>query len=191
MKNRSNQSGFTVVETLLILVIVGIIGFTGWFVWQSQNKANDTLDAANTSKTATYTKQTTKVATNQAQESQFLVIKEWSVKMKIPPGLEGVKYGRGTVTGGDIFVISTKTGEELGPACTVNETGFGWIQRSKTDITGPGGPSILNKAQPISGYYYYYHAPQAACASTNDSGAVEMPQVKLVKELIQSVEANN
>ena len=46
------QSGFTLIEGLLILVIVGLLGGTGWYVWNAHNKANDTLtnaDAANSS----------------------------------------------------------------------------------------------------------------------------------------------
>lgn len=44
------QSGFTVIEVLLILIIVGLIGGTGWYVWHANNNANKNLDiAANTS----------------------------------------------------------------------------------------------------------------------------------------------
>ncbi len=33
-----NQAGFSVIESVLILVIVGMVGLVGWFVWQSENK---------------------------------------------------------------------------------------------------------------------------------------------------------
>jgi len=39
--------GFTIVETILILVIVGILGGTGWYVWNASSKTNNTYDTAN------------------------------------------------------------------------------------------------------------------------------------------------
>lgn len=50
----NNQSGFTVVEGLLILVIVGVLGFTGWYVMNSKknvDKTNQQTVAASQSKT--------------------------------------------------------------------------------------------------------------------------------------------
>lgn len=44
---KKNQQGFSVVESLLILVVVGIIGFVGWYVWQAKNKTNKSPDTAN------------------------------------------------------------------------------------------------------------------------------------------------
>ena len=35
-KLKKNENGFSVVESLLILIIVGLIGFVGWYVWHSR-----------------------------------------------------------------------------------------------------------------------------------------------------------
>lgn len=35
------DGGFTVIESILLLVIAGIIGFTGWYVWSSKNKTEN------------------------------------------------------------------------------------------------------------------------------------------------------
>jgi hypothetical protein len=56
MKLSSNQSGFTVVEGIAIIVIVAILGFTGWFVWSSQKATSKTLSDTNKSATAQSTK---------------------------------------------------------------------------------------------------------------------------------------
>src|SRR3990167_10813275 len=46
---KRNQSGFTVVELLVILVVVGILGFIGYRVYQSSpKKNNDSQNATNT-----------------------------------------------------------------------------------------------------------------------------------------------
>lgn len=43
------QSGFSVIEALLILVIVGMLGFTGWYVWHAKQNAYNILSADNSS----------------------------------------------------------------------------------------------------------------------------------------------
>ncbi len=40
------QSGFALIEGVLILVIVGIIGFTGYRVWQAQTDVNNASKSA-------------------------------------------------------------------------------------------------------------------------------------------------
>jgi len=47
MNKRYNNSGFSAVEALLILVVVGILGFTGWFVYHSKQAADKTLTNTN------------------------------------------------------------------------------------------------------------------------------------------------
>jgi hypothetical protein len=65
---KKNQSGFSAIAALLILVIVGIIGGTGWYVVQANNKATDTLDNAGlgTTAKAKKKKQTTPTPASQA-----------------------------------------------------------------------------------------------------------------------------
>lgn len=35
---KKNQSGFSAVELLILLVVIGLIGGAGWYVWQSKSK---------------------------------------------------------------------------------------------------------------------------------------------------------
>jgi hypothetical protein len=48
-KPRNIETGFSVIEALLILGIVGMLGFTGWFVWHAKQVADKTLTADNSS----------------------------------------------------------------------------------------------------------------------------------------------
>lgn len=41
---KSGQRGFTVVETLLVLILLAIIGFTGYYVWHTQKNTNSTYN---------------------------------------------------------------------------------------------------------------------------------------------------
>lgn len=50
---KKTQSGFALIEGLLIILILAIIGFGGYYVWHSQQQTNKTLDTAkNTSQNA-------------------------------------------------------------------------------------------------------------------------------------------
>lgn len=46
---KKQQSGFSVIEGLLILVILAILGFTGWYVYHSSNQTDNSLSSANNS----------------------------------------------------------------------------------------------------------------------------------------------
>src|SRR5665213_1817337 len=56
MSKGKNDSGFGIVEGLLVLVVVGILGFTGWFVWHSKQAVDKTLVVNSTA--PTFKKQT-------------------------------------------------------------------------------------------------------------------------------------
>jgi Tfp pilus assembly protein PilV len=55
---RSDQAGFSIVETLLILVIISILGFTGWYVYHAKQTSNKNY-STNNSTVPTYKKKTT------------------------------------------------------------------------------------------------------------------------------------
>jgi len=57
MTKPNSDSGFSVVEVLLILVIVGILGFTGWYVYHAKQISNKNY-SANSSIVPAYKKKT-------------------------------------------------------------------------------------------------------------------------------------
>ncbi len=92
MERAIKQTGFAVVEALLIFVIIGIIGGTSWYVWKTQKSAkqsnNATQPISNT--------QTKPVPSNNNQTPEsmqkYLDIKEWGVKLKLSEKSTGVYY---------------------------------------------------------------------------------------------------
>ena len=53
---KSGQKGFTIVETLLVLILISILGFTGYYVYHSRNNAKSTYNnAASTNLSPTQT----------------------------------------------------------------------------------------------------------------------------------------
>lgn len=73
---RSKQSGFTIIEAILIFIIAGIIGGTGWYVWHSQKNADKSYDNSSNSSTTTTPKlHTAQEAVNFVQNTYNSYIK--------------------------------------------------------------------------------------------------------------------
>lgn len=47
MGSKRVQSGFGVVEVVIVVVILAAIGFTGWYVWQAQNRSSGQQPSTN------------------------------------------------------------------------------------------------------------------------------------------------
>jgi len=56
MNNLKNSKGFTLVETLLVLLVVAVIGFGGYYVWQNQHKDETKVSSTKAAVTKTETK---------------------------------------------------------------------------------------------------------------------------------------
>jgi hypothetical protein len=85
-KNQVSNKGFTVIESLLILVVVGILGFTGWFVWHSTQKVNQTnKNAVSDSQPAVYNKK----YTDTAKVFTLTYPANWKLTFDSPQGGEG------------------------------------------------------------------------------------------------------
>jgi Tfp pilus assembly protein PilV len=70
MAKINNDSGFSVVEALLIVIVVGILGFTGWFVYHARNAADRDYSAQPATTTQATTKKKTAVPATSKPESQ-------------------------------------------------------------------------------------------------------------------------
>lgn len=92
MRKNSNQSGFAILEIIIILIILGLVSFTGWFVWHKHNtnKAHNSSSAASQAKAASSKKSSN--AKPAPPPQQYLVIKEWGVKIPLSAQITGAYY---------------------------------------------------------------------------------------------------
>jgi hypothetical protein len=122
MKNL-NQSGFSAIEAVLLVVIVAIIGGTGYFVWHAKQNTDKSLnDTANSQpgiakaskitdfagcKAATgsklletYPEQCVTKSGQKFTNQQYLEIKEWGIKLPLTSPIASVVYSSGQYSTG-------------------------------------------------------------------------------------------
>jgi len=68
---KTDQTGFSIIEALLILVVVGILGFTSWYVYHAKQVSGKNYSAVNNSTTPTYNKRTATKATTSTTANQY------------------------------------------------------------------------------------------------------------------------
>lgn len=120
---KSGQKGFTVIETLLVLILLAILGFTGYYVWHSQTTADKTLStAAKTSSTAPPVKST-----------EF-IFKGLGVQFNPKTDLKGLKY---QISNGDYYLSDDAY------VSAVNTCPDAQFRQS--DLSGGGGFAAIGK----------------------------------------------
>ena len=166
-KMNKNQSGFSAVEALLILIIVGILGFTGYFVWHAKQSADKSLTPNNSTtpviKKKTTTNQTQPTtSTSQTSQQQYLAIKEWGVKIPLASSISTAYYSYDSSTG----LVRLSLDKYKGTNCAAEQGQLYAISRS-TDASGGGANS--GTGVKIGSYYYFPVHPQTGCDGTTNS----------------------
>lgn len=179
-----NKKGFSAVELVLLLVLVLAIAGVGYYIYKAKKNTDSAYN--NAANAQTITKQTTTkpktTATNTITDTNrnvdYLVIKEWGVKFKLPSNLTSMSY---EVHGNLVYLGATQL-EALASTCTVQDMALGNLQRA-TDT------SAFNPAQKtikIGNYYYGYNNPQSSCTDSNHADAANM-QVSVENQLRDSL----
>lgn len=88
-KHRHNQSGFSAIELILIILVVGLLGTVGWLVYKTQNKApvstptSSTQTSAPTANTKSQANQTT---TEKKTTTKTVTLGTASYSFELPNG---------------------------------------------------------------------------------------------------------
>lgn len=159
------QSGFAVLESLLILIIITVIGGVGWYAVHTKHQTDKIL--AQSEKTSQSTPVNSK---NSAQK--YLNIKEWSVRVPYS-GSDTYTYRYDSAHPDSLEIQSG----ELADKYNCSEEGAGIMGRFlPTDQIGlgvDGDPTAQQYAKDNPGtyfkvgdYYYSWTHDQAPCSET-------------------------
>ncbi len=175
MVRRERQSGFSIVEAVLVVAAIGVIGAGGWFVYQ-HNRPKATNAAPNTNQ------QTTTTTATPAPTVSYLAIKEWGVKLPLSDSIKDAYYIPGISSKGtdglpNQMWVGLKSIDGNGCAAT-NNIGPALIFRALPTDTDPVSGQLLTQKYPngatIGSYYYGYED-----FTTSSSNACKAPQTTL------------
>ncbi|HWT55789.1 MAG TPA: hypothetical protein VN031_02010 [Candidatus Microsaccharimonas sp.] len=176
-----NQTGFAVVETLLVLVIIAMVAGTAYFVWHAQRNADASLNAANSS-ASKIVKSNKPTAQGEggpglSNSQQYLTIKEWGVRMKLNASQSSLYYKVSDSTP-NIIYLSFRTITAVAPDCTELAAVSRLTQAEQASATAQ--PSDMNApgSIKIDSYWYGYEHSHADCTDGTDAmrAAVEKAQ---------------
>jgi hypothetical protein len=153
--------GFTAVATMLVILVALAVGAGGWAVWQKNKKqepakSSQSLPAQTTGKTNTQSAQA-----DPSENGNYLVIKEWGVRIILPESLRGeVIYG--------IEQSLEDSGRETAWFAVTSLASVPGSSCKLTDSTAPGttgkrggiGVFLIRTVEKIpAGQSAYYYAP--------------------------------
>lgn len=187
---RNKQKGFGLVPVLMVLILVSVIGFAGYYVWNNQYKKKETTQQPETQKpintNSVKPTETTKPSTS-ADNQNYLVIKEWGVKIPLTSDIEDAGYTinpNGPAETEQSVWIYKKAYVDISSSCDklYNITRFS-NPSAKIDWYGDIstlGERYKNISYKIGNYYYAPVGPQGPCGNPvgNDANPSFADQVK-------------
>lgn len=192
-----NQKGFTVIEVLLVLILLSIVGFSGYYVYHTQ-KSSSTKPAISTTASSTSAgKDTTSTQTTTPSDStQYLVIKEWGVKIPLSDAIKDAVYAYSVEYGAESAGLSTKTLAAYGDGCEAGGVGAGGIDRQTVTEHDQNAQKDDNMNYPVysikvGNYYYQYISPQGACSGDDRSADnVQLSAIQAFRAAVDKIQLN-
>lgn len=207
----STQSGFAVLETVLILVIVAIIGGTGYYVYHANKKSNDVLktSSAKSSNSGANGGKGGGDAHSQTgpAKTEAFVIPEWSVSSEFPTPPENAALIQYQINNGSPVTASFTTQEllDVDSSCSAGRGPAGLIARAAPtdpfylEDGTPSGKTVQqwltsndNTFKPykkVGSYYYWYNNPQSGCGDPSKTKTLQSAAEAQVKQIVSHLQA--
>jgi Tfp pilus assembly protein PilV len=195
IKSGSRQSGFAVIEAVLIAIILGIIGFVGWYVMNSNNKTQQQLNSAVKESSATAAKSSKSSKSSSATKSTMFVFKEFGVQITLPDSLKDLSYTAKQVDMGDgttatsLFLNYPSLATAI-DACntTKGSTGnFAAIGKGSGQFPADPTPDIGGLLKQFSGFYISTSYPNGIpCGDDSKEASVVAAMQSLQKSLVEA-----
>jgi Tfp pilus assembly protein PilE len=169
-KLRNDQSGFSALEVILILVIVAVLGGVGYYVYSQRNMKSNS-ETTNTSSGVA------KDSANTNTSNGYLKITEMGVKLKLPSDQTDLYYFYGLPSDGGedkVASLSTRSLEKLSTECAAEKNWTARVEVTNTpDAAYPGNPSDSNESYrnffpdgvTIDGNFYYLVFTNGPCST--------------------------
>lgn len=200
-KIRKNETGFSPIEVILVLVIVGLMGVVGFMVYNNQNKTKPATVATRTSTpTATTQTKTTTPTTVPATNSQgdYLVIKEWGVEIPLTADVKDAYYTslKDNTFSNPVYAIGIHSLTALDPNCAPENRSVSLILRQtiaqhdeNTNKNDPLNYPVYTTK--IGGSYYGYDRSRAACSNNQKANDLQIATFNSLEKAFSGLKAVN
>lgn len=162
---KPKQSGFSVIEVLLLVLVVAALAVIGFVVYQRHNPSSAKASAS-TGSTQT-TMQPTQATT------QYLNISDWGVRIKLDSDTASLYYYIKPDLP-DVAYLSLQTISDIAPNCAADKTSLGAIVRQTPaeQQSAPDAKYSIKGTKQIGNYWYGYSNSHAACIDASMQAAV-------------------
>jgi hypothetical protein len=165
---------------ILLIIVLVLAGGVGWYVWD-QNKKDNSVASSNSSISQTATSQ---------NGSDYLAIKEWGVRFKLPENLKGdIDYKYDSTS--NVVRFGSKKFSTIQPYCSSDSIGVGILLRTQDQSKIPNYSRVMKT---INGYTYYVTSDYVLSnGSCNKNSMFSTSQLKgesaLEQELLDSMKS--
>ena len=185
------QSGFALLESLLVILILAVIGFGGYIVWNKHKNKNSSVSQPTNHIVPNVIPATSGSCSNGGSnqlcgvdQTKYLVIKEWGIKIPLSSTISSAVYssgqystGNSSATGGSAKLGLVSLGSDCGDS---SDAPLGqYVEFTQADVneedashatTSPTLHDLAKSAVTLGkGYMFAYAAPQQSCDSDINS----------------------
>lgn len=166
------QTGFSIVEAVVVLVVVGVIGTAGWFVYQ-HNRVKVTNAAAGTQTTTQGTNQNTNTTPTTTSNQTVVKVSELGIQITVPNDIKDLIYQVSTVTlrSGQTETLAKFSTQALTSAdsdCSVSFGPLGSLGRVDGQYPSNDPNAAFNYGQLVQQFPTFFiisGSPNASCSS--------------------------
>jgi hypothetical protein len=202
---RRDQSGFSAIEALLVVLAIAVISATGFVIYQRHKNASAKTSAATGSSQSTSQPQNTTITQPAQTASQYLTIKEWGIKLLLSDSIKDAYYvipsgmsknADGLPSG--IWLSVTSLNSSCGDASVGNtnvsvNNAVGEIVRSLPTETDPVSGKLYTQLEPsgttIGNYYYgYTSGTKKTCAPATTLQSIDSAFAAAAKGIVAATQ---
>ncbi len=187
------QSGFSIIEVLLIVLVITALAAISFVVYQHHKLSNAAIGSTQTT-TKLKSTATTQPAQAAQAATQYLDIKEWGVRLKLDSTTASLYYYTKPNLP-NVAYLSLKTISDIAPDCSADKGSLAIVRLTPAEQqTAPDADVSVRGTIQIGTYWYGYENSHAACfggTAANDAVSKAAPNfsVNTLQNTFKTLEA--
>lgn len=190
----SDQSGFSALDIILVVLLVCAIGTAGFFAYKSEGSSKTaSAKMATTIAMTTPTPSPANVprATPPSSSSPgqtYLTVSQLGVKIPLKTGLNDLEYAYTTQGDQPYLYFSSASLVDADPGCAISISNtispLGLVVILKSPASNPDSSDFEDgtlMASNVNGYYLYYRGPQDGCSTLTAAQSLQNSQLTVLQ----------